>query len=377
MFQRQMIGSCLVGAALAGAWVSRTEAAGDPTPLVAQESARQFATLCISKFFDADADGVNDGEPPLDDVRFQVTISTYNGGAPFVISTRSCKNFSNCTGSPGQVCLDQLPVPFTYTVCEQLPTTPQGDCSWIQTLPGRNTPGTQFLGEGWCYAGEVSAAGVVNLEFGNACLCPPAGGFTPGFWSNQNGMAVLAANDPGWRDLLNSSCLRSADGNLFQVPAGPFSSAFGHFQTWLLQANATNMAYMLSIHTAAAKLNVAYKGLAPGTVLMLPPNLADCFGASTVSVQDLIAMAEALLCADGFTPPGDPNRDGQECVKDILDGLNNDAIPTFSSSPCSVFYLCRAESSPRPAVAASSQPSRRVGRRASWADGEWPSGRRG
>jgi hypothetical protein len=356
MFQRQMIGSCLVTAALAGAWVSRTEAAGDPAPLVAQESARQFATLCISKFFDADADGVNDGEPPLDDVRFQVTISTYNGGAPFVISTRSCKNFSNCTGSPGQVCLDQLPVPFTYTVCEQLPTTPDGSCSWVQTLPGRATPGTMFLGEGWCYVGEVSSAGIVTLEFGNTCLCPPAGGFTPGFWSNQNGMAVLAANDPGWRDLLNAACLRNADGSLFQVPAGSFSSAFDAFRTWLLGSSATNMAYKLSTHTAAAKLNVAYKGLSPGKVLMLPPNLADCFGASMVSVKDLIAQAEALLCADGFTPPGDPNRPAQECVKDILDGLNNNSIPGSSSSPCSVFYLCRADSWARPAVAARVTP---------------------
>ena len=357
MYHPTWIGTCLVAAALAGSWGIRTETAGNSEPAHPQASAPQFATLCISKFFDANGDGVNDSEPPLDDVRFQVTISTYNGGAPFVISTRSCKNFSNCTSSAGQVCLDQLPVPFTYTVCEQLPTTSDGVCSWIQTLPGRNTPGTQFQGEGWCYVGEVSVPGIVNLEFGNACLCPPTGGFTPGFWSNKNGMAVLAANDPGWRDLLNASCLRNADGSLFQVPSGPFSSAFGQFQTWLLQASATNMAYRLSAHTAAAKLNVAYKGLSPGKVLMLPPNLADCFGSSTVSVQDLIAQAEALLCADGFTLPGDPNRPAQECVKNILDGLNSNAIPGFSSSPCSVFYLCRAESSPRPVVAASRSPA--------------------
>jgi len=53
-------------------------------------------------------------------------------------------------------------------------------------------------------------------------------------------------------------------------------------------------------------------------------------------VTALMAHANALLCADGYTPGGDPNRAEQARVKDILDKINNGGSfvqPTADNCP--------------------------------------------
>ena len=72
------------------------------------------------------------------------------------------------------------------------------------------------------------------------------------------------------------------------------------------------MAYMLSAQLAATKLSVIHGFTNPVVIVD-----------GTRNVNDLMAYADSLLAADGFTPGGDPNRAEQARVKDILDLINN------------------------------------------------------
>ena len=85
-------------------------------------------------------------------------------------------------------------------------------------------------------------------------------------------------------------------------------------KNWLLAGNARNMAYSLSVQLAATVLNVRH-GFTNPTVRV--------DGTRTVAM--LISYADSLLCHDGVTGSGDPNRAEQERVKNILDAINNGA----------------------------------------------------
>jgi hypothetical protein len=75
-------------------------------------------------------------------------------------------------------------------------------------------------------------------DFGNVKIGCDGGGHTLEFWSNKNGKNLfIDGNDIVQMTTLN---LRDADGDDFDP--GDYSE----FRTWLLSANATNMAYMLS-----------------------------------------------------------------------------------------------------------------------------------
>jgi hypothetical protein len=164
-----------------------------------------------------------------------------------------------------------------------------------------------------------------NIEFGNVCL-GAGGGKTLGFWSNKNGQAVM--NDGGTivpeLNMLSVLNLKNATGGNFDPGTYPV------FRTWLLGANASNMAYMLSAQLAAMKLNVEAGLVNSGALVYLP-----CTG--FISVSDLMAAANAALAADGYTPAGDPNRAYQECLKNALDKANNN-MNFVQSSPCA--YTC-------------------------------------
>jgi hypothetical protein len=45
-----------------------------------------------------------------------------------------------------------------------------------------------------------------------------------------------------------------------------------------------------------------------------------------ISITDLMAAANAALCADGLTKSGDPNRPLQNALKNILDAINNNKM---------------------------------------------------
>jgi hypothetical protein len=92
--------------------------------------------------------------------------------------------------------------------------------------------------------------------------------------------------------------------------------------SWLLNANSTNMSYMLSAQAAAMSLNV-FAGKVSGTALVCAPNTnsANAFGFATVSA--LMAEANTALGTDGYTPANDVNRGYQERLKNAIDRANN------------------------------------------------------
>jgi len=107
--------------------------------------------------------------------------------------------------------------------------------------------------------------------------------------------------------------------------------------TWLLNANAVNMAYMLSAQLTAMELNVRHNKVT-GSALVYAPCL---IGTGTsgvnplgfISINDLMTAATTSLCAHGSTPSGDPNRAYQECLKNTLDDANNNKN-FVQGSPC-------------------------------------------
>lgn len=146
-----------------------------------------------------------------------------------------------------------------------------------------------------------------ELEFGNYCTLTP-GGHTKGYWSNKNGQQEETAAD---FVTLTNLHLGNFDGS-----ARDFTAALNinkkNLNTWLLDASAKNMAYMLSAQLAATKLSVIHGYTNPAVIVD-----------GAMNVNDLIAYADSLLAADSSTLAGDPNRAEQGRVKDILDLINN------------------------------------------------------
>jgi hypothetical protein len=77
------------------------------------------------------------------------------------------------------------------------------------------------------------------------------------------------------------------------------------------------MARMLSAQLAAFQLNVLH-GFYEATDIIPTPAI----GTGSMTAQQLIDAANAALTVDGFTPTGDPNRLGQERLKNALDAAN-------------------------------------------------------
>jgi hypothetical protein len=177
------------------------------------------------------------------------------------------------------------------------------------------------------------AGETINVEFGNYCTCPSKGR-TPGFWSNSNGQAKLndTVANPSMQpefDLLNALHLRDAAGNDFDLLESTDAANYTAFRTWLLEGDAVNMAYMLSVQLAAMRLNVEAGFVNPDN-FYIP---------SGGTIAELITDADDALAADGYTPDGDPNRALQEELKNYLDELNNNAI-VVRAKPCAYkFYL--------------------------------------
>jgi hypothetical protein len=149
-------------------------------------------------------------------------------------------------------------------------------------------------------------------------------GFTLGFWSNNNGRAVLCAHDPAWRNIANAANLRKQNGTPYTVPAtGSCNTAHANFATWILAANATNMSYMLSAQMIATTYDVAYKGML-GTACIAGIN------GSPISINNLITAAVAFLAANPNTTAINAARTTATLYKNIFDKLNNNlgfAVP--------------------------------------------------
>ncbi|HZM00977.1 MAG TPA: hypothetical protein VFD43_12075 [Planctomycetota bacterium] len=133
-------------------------------------------------------------------------------------------------------------------------------------------------------------------------------GKTIGFWGNPNGAVLIEAGD--FLDVLPSLHLVDERGN-------PFATHdIEEFQDWLQQANAFNMAYMLSAQLAAMKFNVL-AGFVDERECVLRTNTGE------LPVDRLIEEAIEALIEDPYTPPGDDHRRKQAELKNLLDAANN------------------------------------------------------
>jgi hypothetical protein len=206
-------------------------------------------------------------------------------------------------------------------------------------------PGTYVLSEGtgdgtWTNSTNQSEITIddcgqtVKVSFGNYCTVP-SGGVTLGFWSNKNGNKILTGSSTGSgtnllptvTNLLNNPCgtgpvLRNANGSLHN-----FTGTYADLRNWLLSANATNMAYMLSAQLATLKLDVA-NGFVDSNAFDLCSNM---------TIGGLISTSCDSLGSDGLTLSGNVDRIAQEMLKNCIDKINNGG-PVVPVAPCSATF---------------------------------------
>lgn len=259
-----------------------------------------------------------------------IAVDNDCGGQPPQTEIAACKYYdfnANGTLDPGEAALDGWPMtlsPLDSAVPNVATQLTAGGCvTWTQMDPSFNpytvTEGTPNE-PNWFHSTPVSAQVSVSpgspqhVDFGNYCKVP-SGGLTLGFWSNKNGQALINAADLLALRNLN---LRNGDGSNFD----PTTNA--QVRTFLLGANAVNMANMLSAQLAAMTLNIRHG--------FVDPNAFDL--CSNKTVGQLVADANTALGANGLTFSGSPDRAAQEAMKNCIDALNNGG-PVVPTTPCS------------------------------------------
>jgi hypothetical protein len=240
-----------------------------------------------TKYYDGDTNPLNDS---LGIGNWKIVLSGSASGTQYTTGSGSYS-----FGSLG---------PGTYTVTEYAP-----NLAWTLEPPSSQT----FT---------ISCSNVSNAftaNFHNYCKSP-SGGLTLGFWSNKNGQALETAAD---FIALNALHLRNANGSDRDF-IGTLAQNKTALNSWILSANATNMAYMLSAQLTAMKLNVLH-GNVNGSSFAL------CFGGT---INDLMAAADTSLTNNPNTTAAGAARTYQESLKTCLDNLNNNAL-VIPPTPCS------------------------------------------
>lgn len=260
-------------------------------------------SLKAIKFYDHNANGLFDaGDTYLPD--WKMTLTSANQG---VDSTQF-------TGADGSTTWTPLIPDTDYMVTEGTPV--QGN--WVHSA-------TIYIGHDGSPQNPAGPLTVIAnhttwVKFGNYCTIP-SNGRTLGFWSNKNGQALVGSGDLALLVALN---LRNKNGSNFD-PAT--NSAL---RTWLLDGDAVNMAYMLSVQLAAMELNV-YNGFVNGNAYYVPAGM---------TVNQLMAAANTSLgLFPVTTSSNDPfgQRGNQEQLKNWLDQLNNNA-GVLSPTPCAYSF---------------------------------------
>lgn len=259
----------------------------------------ETATLCVNKFYDANANGIDDDGQPINGWKYQVFADNN------LIIDRETYHCS-------------VVDPGTYHVIEGTPI----ENTWIHTTPSQV--------DITLANGETKTA-----DFGNLCL-GAGGGLTLGFWSNKNGQALETAAD--FTNLTNL-CLRNASGGNVDF-LGTLAQNKTALNSFLLNANATNMANMLSAQLAAMVLNVAHNKV-NATALVHTGGCGNTgFDGSYITISDLIGAASTELCLHPKTTvsgPDSASRAYQECLKNALDNANNN-INFVQPTPCSFSF---------------------------------------
>ena len=180
---------------------------------------------------------------------------------------------------------------------------------------------------------DVDTGYTENVTFGNVCV-GAGGGFTLAYWSNRNGQQLETRNDFAALTALN---LVTGQGTA-QDFTGTLTQSKTLLNQFLLGANTTNMANMLSAELATMKLNVLH-GFVNGSALVYAPGLSTC-GTVTglnslgfISINDLMTATNQSLLDHPLTQAGSPDRACQETLKNALNDANNNKS-FVQSSPC-------------------------------------------
>ena len=273
-------------------------------------------TITIVKFYDANADGVQQsGEPVINDA--------VNGWKVDLLGYASKRTEASY---PGLSVIGNQ----TYTAREYQPL----ESNWYSTAPVPLSTTPFYLNQFTVQLTREKPS--YTVEFGNVCT-GAGGGYTLGFWSNKNGQKAIDAHPGVLSALINSAYLANADGTRYYAAGQSLSS-------WLLNATAKNMAYMLSAQYAAMYLNIyANPGtpVAPNAIIAAAGTAsAAAYGNGTSGFAPLSwVMAEAVseLAAASSTPAGTEHRAVQESIKTALDMANNNR--TFvQPTPCAFTF---------------------------------------
>jgi len=184
---------------------------------------------------------------------------------------------------------------------------------------------------------DVDTGYTENVTFGNVCV-GAGGGLTVAYWSNRNGQQLETRNDFAALTALN---LVTGQGTA-QDFTGTLTQSKTLLNQFLLGANTTNMANMLSAELATMKLNVLH-GFVNGSALVYAPALSTC-GTVTglnslgfISINDLMTAANQSLLDHPLTQAGSPDRACQETLKNALNDANNNKS-FVQSSPCAFSF---------------------------------------
>jgi hypothetical protein len=223
--------------------------------------------LIVQKFYDANADGQwTPGEPAIPG--WEVTIQD----APHV-----------WTDSTSYTPVDYVDEGGAFTVSESAASQQNWKATTATTVEATVNPGQ-----------------TTSVSFGNLCL-GGGGGLTLGFWSNKNGEKLYS------NAVAVAQNLRDANGNSFDPPN------YKAFRNWILSANATNMANMLSAQLAAMTQNVNNGNVTAAAIVYAPgTGSASPLGYATVGA--LLAEGNALLAANGYTVASGADRSAQEAT---------------------------------------------------------------
>jgi hypothetical protein len=249
------------------------------------------ATICVHKFYDSNVNGTQDsGEADIAGWQFQLFA---DDNLLLVRETGTAADATCMVVDPG-----------TYHVVESTSV----ETNWFHTTSTQS-------GDFGVASGETH-----NVYFGNVCIGGGTGALTIGFWSNKNGQKVETAAD---FTLLTSLCLVNQAGSA-QDFAGTLTANKTALANWLLAANATNMAYMLSAQLTGMELNVAHGYVSGSAFVYAGPGCGNYgYNNQFITITDLMNAANTSLCANPVTLSGNPNRAYQECLKTALDNANN------------------------------------------------------
>jgi hypothetical protein len=262
-----------------------------------------LSSICAHKFYDANVNGKDDDNQPIEG--WQINLSGTD-----ILGASVSKSL--LTGKYGDACFEDL-LPGTYTVSEAASITG----NWLATT-------ATSRGDIELAACESSSPSVC---FGNVCL-GAGGGLTLGFWSNKNGQKITTTADLSF---LSSLWLRCANGTDFN----PTTTA--QLSTWLLGANAVNMANMLSAQLAAMELNVRHAFVSGGALVYAGTCGTTGVGTQFISINSLMTAASTELCAHANTTAAGAVRTYQECLKNALDRANNN-LNFVQGTPCSFSF---------------------------------------